>query len=87
MEEKNKFNGIYQELYNVFGDERLIIEIHKLFWGDAVQFPKYLYSSDYVANIVSKEENIKRRKEIAKSHGYSYDTITKKIRQLNIERN
>ncbi len=80
MEKIVKYNGFYQELYEIIGNEKLVNEIHRLFYGDTVKLPKYLYNSDYVVNLVSKETDIKLRRKIAKSYGYSYDTITKKLR-------
>lgn len=81
MGEIKKYNGAYQELFEMTGDETLVKKIHKLFWGENVKFPKYLHSSDYVMELVLKEDSIKMRKEIAKAYGYTYDTIVKKIRK------
>lgn len=81
MKQATKYCGFYQELYNITNDEELIVKLHELYWSDTIKLPKYLYNIEYVSRLVDEQEDIKVRREIAKSHGYPYDTICKKIRE------
>lgn len=87
MDEIAKYSGFYQDIYNITGDEKLIEELHKLYWSDTIKMPKHLYNSEYVTKLVSEVDDIRSRREIAKSHGYPYDTISKKIRELQQNKN
>ena len=59
-------------------DFKTAVEIHKLFGGQQINFPKKLYNTEYINSCIKKEYNGRNVRELALKFGMS----ERRIRQI-----
>jgi len=74
---EDDFAGIYKEVAKTMGD-KAAIEIHKLFSGQQIAFPKRLYNKDYICNFIKKNYDGSNLRQLSKKFDYS----DRRIRQI-----
>lgn len=67
---KEHFNGVYSTIFEHMG-ERVTREIHSVFMGQQFNFPKKLYSMEYVIRYLKENYNGKNVRQLAKELDYS----------------
>ena len=67
---KEHFNGVYSTIFGHMG-ERVTREIHSVFRGQQFNFPKKLYSMEYVIRYLKENYNGKNVRQLAKELDYS----------------
>lgn len=71
------FAGVYKELAEVLGIE-VVIQLHQVFKGQQITFPKRLYSVDYVKRYIREEQGKRNLKDMA----LELDYTERRIRQI-----
>ncbi len=71
------FAGVYKEIAEVIGVENTI-EMHKIFQGQQITFPKKLFTKTYILSQVKTTENGSNVKNIASEYGYT----ERRLRQI-----
>lgn len=67
---KEYFNGVYSIIFEHMGEE-VVREIHSIFMGQQFNFPKKLYSKEYVIKYLEGNYNGKNLRQLAKELDYS----------------
>ena len=67
---KEHFNGVYSTIFEHMG-ERVTREIHSVFRGQQFNFPKKLYSMEYVIRYLKENYNGKNVWQLAKDLDYT----------------
>ena len=75
--EGDKFAGVYKEIALTLGTDTAI-EMHKLFKGQQIIFPKRLYSKEFVYEYVKENYNGNNIRELSQMLDYS----DRRIRQI-----
>ena len=73
-EEEQALNDRYYELYELLGAEAMM-KLYENYRGDKIDCPMKLYRAEYIADLVSRETDRRRRAEIARSGGYALKFI------------
>ncbi len=73
-----KFQGIYEELYEVLQDESEVEKIWKRMKGVTVSFPMALYSKEYIRSYIQEHRNTMSVNELARACGLT----ERRIRQI-----
>ena len=71
------FAGVYKELAEILGTET-VIQLHQVFKGQQVTFPKRLYSVEYVRRHLKEEKSQGNLKKAA----LELDYTERRIRQI-----
>lgn len=82
---KKDFNGVYGTIFEHIG-EKVTIEIHNIFGGQQYNFPKKLYSKEYVIRYLKKYYDGKNIRKLAKELDYSERWIQSLINKNGIEK-
>lgn len=80
---KEHFNGVYSTIFEHMG-ERITREIHSVFRGQQFNFPKKLYSMEYVIRYLKENYNGKNVRQLAKELDYSERWVQAIIHRNNI---
>lgn len=64
------FNGVYAIIFEHIG-EKVTREIHSVFGGQQFNFPKKLYSKEYVIRYLNENYNGRNVRQLAKELDYS----------------
>lgn len=67
---REDFNGVYAIIFEHIG-EKVTKEIHSIFGGQQFNFPKKLYSKEYVIRYLKENYNGKNVRKLAKELDYS----------------
>ncbi|MDY3358955.1 Mor transcription activator family protein [Clostridium tertium] len=67
---KEDFNGVYATIFECVGEE-VTRNIHRVFGGQQFNFPKRLYSKEYVIRYLKENYNGKNVRKLAKELDYS----------------
>lgn len=73
-EEQFALTDRYFELYDLLGAEAML-KLYDNYRGDKIECPMKLYRAEYIASLVEKEKDRRRRAEIARSGGYALKFI------------
>lgn len=73
-EEEQALTDRYYELYELLGAEAMM-KLYENYRGDKIDCPMKLYRAEYIADLVSRETDRRRRAEIARSGGYALKFI------------
>lgn len=80
---KEDFNGVYSTIFESVG-ERVVRDIHSKLGGQQLNFPKRLYSKEYVIRYLKENYNGSNLKQLAKELDYSERWVQLIISQNNI---
>lgn len=80
---KEDFNGVYATIFEHIG-ETVTREIHSVFGGQQFNFPKKLYSKEYVIRYLKENYNGKNVRKLAKELDYSERWIQSLINKNEI---
>lgn len=80
---KEDFNGVYSTIFESVG-ERVVRDIHSKLGGQQFNFPKRLYSKEYVIRYLKENYNGSNLKQLAKELDYSERWVQLIISQNNI---
>lgn len=80
---KEDFNGVYSTIFESVG-ERVVRDIHSKLGGQQSNFPKRLYSKEYVIRYLKENYNGSNLKQLAKELDYSERWVQLIISQNNI---
>lgn len=83
---KEDFNGVYATIFEHTG-EKVTREIHSTFGGQQFNFPKRLYSKEYVIRYLEENYNGKNVRQLAKELDYSERWIQAIINKSKIKVN
>lgn len=76
--------GIYKEIAKNF-DISIAIKMHKYYQGQQISFPTKLFSSDYLADMITRDYIAGASvKELSKKYGYSERRVRQIIKGNNI---
>lgn len=78
------FADIYQEIA-VRISPQTAVEIHRLFKGQQIIFPKKLYTKEYIHRYIRENYNGKNLRELASMFGYSDRRIRQILKQNHTE--
>lgn len=81
---KEYFNGIYAIIFEHMG-EKVTREIHSIFGGQQFNFPKKLYSKEYVIKYLKENYDGTNIKQLAKELDYSERWIQAIINKNNLK--
>ncbi len=81
---KEYFNGIYAIIFEHMG-EKATREIHSIFRGQQFNFPKKLYSKEYVIKYLKENYDGTNIKQLAKELDYSERWIQAIINKNNLK--
>lgn len=81
---KEYFNGIYAIIFEHIG-EKVTREIHSIFGGQQFNFPKKLYSKEYVIKYLKENYDGTNIKQLAKELDYSERWIQAIINKNNLK--
>ncbi|ATD47289.1 Mor transcription activator family protein [Clostridium perfringens] len=82
--QKEYFNGVYSTIFEHMG-EKVTREIHSVFGGQQFNFPKKLYSKEYVIKYLQENYNGKNVRKLAKELDYSERWVQSIINRNNIK--
>lgn len=82
MCKSSDYNGIYADIYEVFGEE-ITRKFHHHFKGHHICCPMKLYSKEYIKEYVVKYQEDKTIREMAKYLGYSERWVKQLIQKSN----
>ena len=80
---KRHFNGVYSTIFEHMGEK--VTEIHSVFGGQQFNFPKKLYSKEYVIKYLQENYNGKNVRKLAKELDYSERWVQSIINRNNIK--
>lgn len=83
--EEQALTDRYYELYELLGAEAMM-KLYENYRGDKIDCPMKLYRAEYIADLVSRETDRRRRAEIARSGGYALKFIESIINKRKKER-
>ena len=86
FEEETKYAEIYMEFSDLIGESNMT-KVCNRYRGLKVDFPKRIYSKEYVVQMLRKFEGKKTVSELAKEYDYSERYIRKLIAQVRDEEN
>lgn len=81
---KEDFNGVYATIFEHIG-ENVTREIHSVFGGQQFNFPKKLYSKEYVIRYLKENYNGRNVRNIAKELNYSEHWVQSLVNQNKIK--
>ncbi|MPM85919.1 hypothetical protein SDC9_133002 [bioreactor metagenome] len=81
---KEDFNGVYATIFEHIG-ENVTREIHSVFGGQQFNFPKKLYSKEYVIRYLKENYNGRNVRNIAKELNYSERWVQSLVNQNKIK--
>lgn len=81
---KEDFNGVYANIFESMG-ENVARDIHKKFGGQQFNFPKRLYSNEYVIKYLKENYDGTNLRELAKELDYSERWVQAIISRNNIK--
>ena len=84
FEEETKYAEIYMEFSDLIGESNMR-KVYNRYRGLKVDFPKRIYSKEYVVQMLRKFEGKKTVSELAKEYDYSERYIRKLIAQVRDE--
>ena len=82
--QKEYFNGVYSTIFEHMG-EKVTREIHSVVGGQQFNFPKKLYSKEYVIKYLQENYNGKNVRKLAKELDYSERWVQSIINRNNIK--
>lgn len=77
----NKYNGIYQLFYELFG-ERVVNLVYDNLRGSTIYFPSKLHSKDYARKKIAENMDRLNVRELAKLTGYSERSVRRMISEI-----
>lgn len=83
MEKKTEFyiyNGIYEDMVDYLGLETTV-KIYERYKGQQVNFPVKLHSMEYIVEQLSKNNDSKYIKDIARKYGYTEQWLRRMIKK------
>jgi len=84
MSEITDFADIYQEIARKTSPE-IAVEIHKLFKGQQIIFPKKLYKKEYIYSYIRQNYNGRNVRELSMMFEYSDRRVRQIIRLMRME--
>lgn len=81
---KEDFNGIYATIFEYMG-EKITREIHSILGGQQFNFPKKLYSKEYVIKYLKENYDGTNVKQLAKELDYSERWVQEIINRNNLK--
>ncbi|EEH99700.1 MULTISPECIES: Mor transcription activator family protein [Clostridium] len=81
---KEDFNGVYSIIFESIGEE-VTREIHSNFKGQQFNFPKRLYSKEYVIRYLKEKYDGSNVRQLAKELDYSERWLQAIINRENIK--
>lgn len=82
---KEDFNGVYSIIFESIGEE-VTREIHSNFKGQQFNFPKRLYSKEYVIRYLKEKYDGSNVRQLAKELDYSERWLQAIINRENIKK-
>ena len=76
-----KYAGIYRELAELIGEDNMK-KVYDRYRGGKVEFPKRIYSKEYVMSMLKKYEGKKSVSEMAQEFDYSERYIRKLMAEM-----
>lgn len=80
----NKYNGIYQLFYDMFG-ERVVNLVYDNLRGSTIYFPSKLHSKEYAQKKIAENMDRLNVRELAKLTGYSERSVRRMINEITAE--
>lgn len=81
---KEDFNGVYATIFESIGEDT-VREIHNKFGGQQFNFPKRLYSKEYVIRYLKENYDGNNVRKLAKELDYSERWVQAIINKNNIK--
>ena len=77
----NMYAGVYKELAELIGEDNMK-KVYMRYRGGKVEFPKRIYSKEYVMEMLKKHEGKKSVSEMAQEYDYSERYIRKLMAEM-----
>lgn len=81
LKKGNMYAGVYKELAELIGEDNMK-KVYMRYKGGKVEFPKRIYSKEYVMEMLKKHEGKKSVSDMAQEFDYSERYIRKLMAEM-----